>query len=377
MLKLKNEKINLTSWVEIERNSLLKNIQSIKSLLNPETEFMAVVKSNAYGHGLVEVSEIIQSFVDWFGVNSFEEAEKINSKKPILILGFTSPDLLHHVIEKGFRQVVYDLEILRKLEVLASKLHRKVSIHLKIETGTNRLGVKLEDLDRFTKVLKRSENVILEGLYSHLADAEKGPKDNFTKTQLGKLNEAISLLQQRGFKVPLSHIGASAATLLNQDTHLDLVRVGISLYGLWPSKETEQSSDIELLPVLSWKTRVAQLKLIRKNETIGYGRIFRAKNDMRVAILPIGYFEGYDRKLSNKGYVLISGKPAKVVGRVCMNMTMVDVTNIGNVKMGDEVILIGRQGQNTVTVEELAQITETINYEVVSRINPNLPRVVV
>lgn len=378
------------SWVEIDKRALLSNIASFRKLVSPEIKFLAVVKGNAYGYGLVEVSQIAKDKIDWFGVNNLDEAltlKNLGIDKPILILGYTQNSRLPEVIKNDFRQVIYNKETALAL----IKLKKPAKVHLKIETGTNRQGVSEKDLAEIVKILKNSA-VVIEGVSTHFATLEE-EENAFYKVQLERFKEQLELLKRFGINPPLKHTASTAAAFLYPETYFNMVRVGIGLYGLWPSELVKKLAKkkgikFELKPVLTWKTKVVQVKNVKKGQTIGYGRTYSAKQNMRIAILPVGYYDGYDRALSNNSQVLIHGKFAPVVGRVMMNMIIVDITHIGGVQVEDEVVLIGKQvvsreavkrsgSQNEITAEELAEKIGTINYEIVSRINPLLPRIIV
>jgi alanine racemase len=278
--------------------------------------------------------------------------------------------------------VILNLSAAKKARQVAKKLSRKARIHLKVETGTNRLGICGKDLIRLAKFCSLQNEIFLEGLYTHYANIEDTLDPSFAQEQLRKFKEAERLLQKRGVKIPFKHTACTAAAILFKETNFNLIRLGLGLYGLWPSRETkisaqEKGMKINLQPVLTWKTRVAQVKEVAKGETIGYGRTFTTARKTKMAVLPVGYWDGYDRGLSNQGQVLIKGYPAPVIGRICMNMMMVDITSIPRIKSEDEVVLLGKQGKEEITAEEIAQKIGTINYEVVTRINPLIPRKVV
>lgn len=367
------------SWVEIDKRALLSNIASFRKLVSPKVKFLAVVKGNAYGHGLVEVVQIIKDKIDWFGVNSLDEASALKNlgiAKPILILGYTQNSRLPEVIKNDFRQVIYNKETALAL----IKLKKPAKVHLKIETGTNRQGVSDKDLAEIVNILKNSA-VVIEGVSTHFATLEE-EENAFYKEQLERFKKQLSKLTALGVQPLIKHTASTAAAILYPETYFNMVRVGIGLYGLWPSelvKKLARKKGIKftLKPVLTWKTKIAQIKEVRKGQTIGYGRTYRAKNSMKIAILPVGYYDGYDRALSNNSQVLIHGKFAPIVGRVMMNMIVADITHIGGVQPEDEAVLIGKQGENQITAEELADKIGTINYEVVTRINSLLPRVLV
>jgi alanine racemase len=256
-------------------------------------------------------------------------------------------------------------------------------VHLKLETGTQRQGIAAQDVPRFVSRIASSSGLVLEGLTTHFANIEDTTDHGFALTQIERFGQAAAELAEAGVRVPVRHAACSAAAILFARTHLDLVRIGISLYGLWPSRETyvacleRGKPTLELRPALTWKTRVAQVKQVPEGSFVGYGCTHRTTRDSRIAVLPVGYHEGYDRGLSGLSHVLIRGRRAPLRGRVCMNMLMVDVTDIPGVALEDEVVLLGRQGEERVAAEQLAAWCGTIAYEIVSRIHPDLPRVVV
>ncbi len=369
------------SRIEISKRALLSNVQAFRKLLSPKTKFLSVVKANAYGHGLELVAKVLQSKVDFFGVDNFEEVYLLRGagiRKPILVLGFVAPKELSKLIKLGVSFAIYREDILEKVVGVASRLGQKAKVHLKIETGTNRQGVVSEDLPKLTKILRIKKRVVLEGVYTHFANIEDTTDPSFAMEQLEKFNRALSVLEKNSLVPKMAHTAATAAALLYPQTHFDMVRIGIGLYGLWPSREVRRvSQTMKLVPALSWRTQVVQIKDVPVNESVGYGRTFRAQRPSKIAILPVGYSDGYDRHLSNKGKVLIRDKFAPVVGRIAMNMMTVDVTGIPGVEVEDEVVLIGRQGSEEVVVDDLANLLGTINYEVVARLNPTIPRVLV
>lgn len=377
------------SWVEIDKKALFYNISQLKKLLSDKTKLMTVVKGNAYGHGISEIANIINNKIDWLGVNSLDEAillKKSGIVKPILILGYTQISRLNEVVENNFRQVVYNKQTVKEL----IRIGKPVKVHIKIETGTNRQGIDskelLEILDQIKKSRVKIEGVYtqrleIEGISTHFATLEE-EQNAYYKKQLDRFQKQLALIKSTGVNPKIIHTASSAAAILYRQTHFDMVRVGIGLYGLWPSELVKEIAkkrkiSLKLKPVLIWKTRFVQIKTVEKGETIGYGRIYKADRDMQIAILPIGYYDGYDRRLSNNSQVLIDGQFANVIGRVMMNMIIVDVTKIKNIKVEDEVILIGKSGVNEITAKDLAEKIGTINYEVVTRINPQIPRVII
>ncbi|MFC1671010.1 alanine racemase [Spirochaetota bacterium] len=380
------ENKNPLIWVEIDKGAIEHNISAIKSLLNDNVSFCAVVKSNAYGHGILEVSRIaLGAGAGWLGVNSLSEAKflrKNGFNVPIIILGYVQLNEYEEIIENDLRCVIYNLENLREFDRAASKLNRTAYVHLKLETGTNRQGIAYEDLPDFAKLLKASKNLKLEGLSTHFANIDDTSDQTYADFQKENFNRSASFLEEDGFKIDIKHTACSAAAILFPETYHNMVRVGISMYGMWPSRETYLSSvredvpKIEFKPALTWKTKIAQIKTIGKGEYVGYGCSWRSSQDnTKIAVCPVGYFDGYDRLISNNGYVIIGDKRAPICGRVCMNIIMVDVTHIEGAALEDEVILLGSTKSETISAELMASWIGTINYEVTTRINPLLPRI--
>ncbi|MCR4278583.1 MAG: alanine racemase [bacterium] len=374
------------SWVEISKKALTHNVGVFRTVIDTDSQYkvnlMTVLKSNAYGHGLTEVASIVHKNVDWFGVDSVDEGialRKSDVRHPILVMGYTPKMRLRELIQHNLSFVVYNSEIIRSLKALSDVGH-PIKVHIKIEAGTNRQGVAGEELRELTRAIKRAGNIEVEGAYTHFADVEEGTA--FAKKQITLFNEGLAILKHEGIEPKLRHTACSAGILRLPEAHFDMVRLGISLYGLWSSPSTKNSilrrtgGDIILHPVLTWKTVVAQVKDVKKGTAVGYGCSEVVKKNSKIAVIPVGYYDGFDRHLSNKGAVLIRGKRCKIVGRICMNMCMVDVSGVKGVKMEDEVVLIGKQGKEEISAEEMANIVGTINYEIVTRINPLLPRVV-
>jgi len=378
---------SLLNWIEIDRTALVENVRRFKGHIGQGVRLASVVKANAYGHGLVEVSRIaLEAGADWLAVNSVEEAcclRDAGITSPIISLGYVPCGMLEEAIRRDLRLTVYSRETVDRLAEAAARLRRECRLHIKVETGTNRQGVRPEEIVSFARRLHALPFLVLEGLSTHFANIEDVTEHLFAERQLRNFEAVIRLLEREGIRVPVRHAACTAAAILFPATLFNMARVGIGLYGLWPSKETKISALQagiplnELRPVLTWKTRIAQIKRVPSGETIGYGCTDVATQDSRLAILPVGYYDGYDRSLSSIGYVLIHGRRAPVRGRVCMNMIMVDVTNIPEAGLEDEVVLLGRQGSDSISADVLAAKIGTINYEVVTRINPRLPRLVV
>ncbi len=374
------------TWVEIDERALVGNITTLKSLLAPGTKFCAVVKANAYGHGQKEVVQIAsRSGVDAFAIDPIDDALALRRLLPsalLIVLGYTLQDRLEEAVAERLHLTVYDVETIRRLESIAAKRAATAFLHLKIETGTARQGVLAESLPDILDLLRRSPHIKLAGVSTHFANIEDTTDTRFATQQLDRFQEAVRSVREAGFEPEWIHSACSAAIILYPDTHGTLVRAGIALYGLWPSAQTELTArqhmiKCPLTPVLTWKTRVAQIKTLPAGTSIGYGLTETLKRQSRIAVLPVGYWDGYDRKLSSVGEVLVSGHRCKVMGRVCMNIIMVDVSEVPNVAPEHEVVLLGRSGRHAVPAEGMAEKIGTIPYEIVTRINPLTPRIIV
>jgi alanine racemase len=367
------------NWVEVDARALRGNVREFRRRLGTGPLLGAVVKSNAYGHGMPEAAAVARAAgASWLCVNNLDEAVRLRDAghdAPVLVMGYVRLADLGEVVARDLRPVVYNLATIEELDRCAT--------HLKVETGTNRQGILETDVPAFVRRVRASEGLTLEGLTTHFANIEDTTDHSFAEAQIAAFQRISDAARDAGGPVPIRHSACSAATLLFNRTHLDLARIGISLYGLWPSRETYVSClergkpSLDLRPVLSWKTRVAQVKDVPEGGYVGYGCAFRATRSTRIAVLPVGYFEGYDRGLSGVAHVLVHGKRAPVRGRVCMNMCMVDVTDVPGVAVEDEVVLLGRQGEERISAEQMASWCGTISYEIVSRIHPSLPRLVV
>ena len=370
------------SWVEVSGSRLRENLKTFRGILEPKTKLLTVVKSNAYGHGLELTSKAIAGHTDWFGVDSVAEATAIGgvaADKPVLILGYFAAEHAGPIVARGIRQVVYRMDVARALSSEAVKQGKPARVHLKVETGTNRQGVPMADVAKFGQVVAALPGIEIEGIYTHFANIEDTLDPTFAQGQFGRFNEAVRTLGEVGVHPPEIHAASTAGILLYPETHFTMVRLGIGAYGVWPSRETrlaarERSSSVTLRPALTWKTRIAQLKQIEAGEYVGYGLSFQAGRPMTLAIIPTGYYEGYDRHLSGAGRAIVHDQAVPVVGRVAMNMTILDVTNVGDAKLDDEVILLGKQGETEVLADELADKIGTISYEILARINPQLER---
>ena len=377
----------LAQWVEVSRKALTRNVSQFRRRVGSGRKLLAVVKANAYGHGILEVSRIaIGAGADWLGVNSLEEGIELRRagvRAPILVLGYVPLGRLGDAVARGLRLTVYNKASVDGLAAACRRLKKKARVHVKVETGTNRQGVLEGELPAFARSIQRRPGLVLEGLSSHFANIEDTTDHSFPQRQLAAFERSVRGLEKAGIEVPIKHMSCTAATILFPETYFDMVRVGIGLYGLWPSKETylscalDKRESLTLEPVLTWKARIAQVKRIAKGGAVGYGCTFRATRRTTLAVIPVGYYDGYDRGLSNTAYVLVRGQRAPLRGRVAMNFSTADVTDIPGVGIEDEVVLLGADGRERITAEQLAALAGTISYEIVARINPLVPRIVV
>ncbi len=376
------------SWIEIDARPLACNLRKFKARLGTATRLMAVVKAQAYGHGALPVARVaLGAGADWLGVFDLGEALALRAAglaAPTLVMGYVPLADLGEAVAAELRVTASSLETLEGAAAAARSLGRPARLHLKLETGTHRLGLDGEPLARALALLRaHPAELRLEGVHTHFANIEDTTEHDFARGQLGRFQALLAEIRAAGFPVELPHTACTAAAILFPQTYFALARVGIGLYGLWPSKETllsalAQGQDtLRLEPAMAWKTRVVQVKDVPAGAYVGYGCTYRCTRPTRLAVLPVGYANGLDRRLSNQGHVLVRGARAPIRGRVCMNLCMIDVTDIPAARLEDEVVLLGSQGEERVSAEQLAAWMGTINYEVVTRADPHAPRVLV
>lgn len=375
---------DLATWCEVDLAALEHNARALRSLVSPGARLAIVVKSDAYGHGLEVCGRTFAAAgADGLVVNTPGEAQRLRAagvSGPLYLCGPVRPAQAGLVVATGARPVVYDRAAAAALGAAAVAAGRTVGVHLKVETGTQRQGVAGDEVVAFARWLVALPGVELEGLCTHFADVEDGENHRFARAQLAALEEARQGLRAAGIKVALCHAASSAAALLIPESRLDLVRVGIAAYGLWPSGGVERLAaargvDAQLQPALSWHARVAQVRQVPAGASVGYGRTcYLGGPGRQLAVLPVGYYEGLGRRRSNSGHVLVRGQTAPVRGRVCMNMAMVEVTGIPGVGAGDTATLIGRDGAAAIDAAQAATWAGTIPYEAVACIHPSVPR---
>jgi len=370
---MKHETQQFRTWVEVSESAIRNNVKVVKKLLNPETKLMAVVKSNAYGHGPATAGLFSKYGVDWFGVDNIDEAIELRKqgiRKPILVLGYTPLERARDAVFYNVQSTIYDAGWFK-----SSKLKSKnYKLHLKIDTGMSRQGVLVDDLPKLLRQIPKGLN--FEGVFTHFANADNLKDRSYPNLQFSRFKKALNLISSSGIKFEMIHAAATTGLLTMPESHLDLVRAGVALYGLWPSVEfAKKFQHLNLKPVLSWRTRIVQIKNISRGTPIGYGIAEQVKKKTTIGVLPVGYYDGYSRNLSSLGEVLVNGKRCKVLGRLSMNLTVIDLSKTQNAKVWDEAVLIGKQGKSEITATEIADRIKTISYEVVSRINPLLPRI--
>lgn len=368
--------------LRISLSALEHNAQALRALVGPQHAAF-VVKSNAYGHGLVETALAIERFAAKLCVYSIEEALELRDgglTAPILILGPIPPARLDEAIDANAEIALWDVKaFMRDVAAAAKRVQTRAKVHVKINTGLNRLGLAPEDLPDAVETYGKVRDLEIAGVFSHLAAAEELDSP-YTMFQLGRFNDAYAhaepILAASG-ATPIRHIAASAAAMLWPQTRLDLSRFGIALYGLWPSAQTREAMDggqLPLQPVLSYESQLVAVREIDTGEPVGYGTTFHAPRRMRVGVVPLGYADGVPRALSNKGAVAIDGERAAIIGRVAMNMFFVDLTHAPNAHVGTKVTLIGRDGTAEFTADDWAAWSDTINYEIVTRLPSTLTR---
>lgn len=370
-------------WAEIDLDSAEYNFKLIKTKLSDTTKLCCVVKADAYGHGAVRLSKLYECLgADYFAVSNIEEAiqlRKNDIKKPILILGYTHPKCAGLLSKFDIEQSVFSLEYARQLNEFATENKVNIKIHIKLDTGMGRIGFSCKKKSDLTPELDDAvascmlKNLIPYGVFTHFAVAdEKENGAEYTKNQYTNFKFGIDYMESRGISFKIKHCSNSAGILDYPDYQMDMVRAGIILYGLSPS---EKAFNTSLKPLISLKAKISQVKILKKGECVSYGCKYKAQRDTVVATVPVGYADGLWRMNSDKGYMLVNGKKAKIIGRICMDQTMLDVTDNDNIKESDTVVIIGQSGGEYISVNEIASNCETINYEIVCAIGKRVPRI--
>lgn len=378
------------SIITISKEAHKTNIDFIKKTFGNKVILSSVVKGNAYGHGLAEFSKMAHSNgIEHFSVFDVEEAkivfDTLGKKVAILIMGFVADDDLPWVIENEIEFFVFERYRLAKATKVAKKIKKKAILHIEVETGMNRTGFSIKNIPKVAQfIIKEKENLRFKGLCTHYAGAESIANYYRVSQQIEIFNKADEIIKSFGIEPEIRHSACSAASMMFPETRMDLVRVGILQYGLWPSPEVlvsylnSKKKKIDPLEcVISWKSEVMSVKRVKSGEFIGYGTSFMAKDHMKIATIPLGYSHGYSRALSNQGRVLINGQRCVVIGTVNMNMLTVDVTEVEHVKKGDEVVLIGKQEELSLTVASFSDMSNQLNYELLTRISKTIPRKII
>ncbi len=368
---------NMRVYAEIDLGAIKENAENVRQIVGNGTKIMAVVKADGYGHGAVRAAKAVEGVADAFAVATIEEAIELRNcgiDKEILILGYIFPDYYKFALKYDVSLTVFSYETAEMLSKAAAESKKTAKIHIAVDTGMGRIGFSPnEESAREVKRISNLENIEIEGLFSHFATADEKSKE-YSLKQLQKYTEFCEMLEKEGVTVNAKHICNSAGITELSQGNFDMVRMGIVMYGLYPSDEVDKSK-ISLRPAMSIKSSVVHLKTIKCGDSVSYGRKFTAKGDTVVATVPVGYADGYPRQVSNKSRVIINGEYAPVIGNVCMDQMMVDVTGIEKVAIGDDVILVGQDGEKKVAVEEIASLAGTINYEIVCGIGKRVPRI--
>ncbi len=361
---------------EIDMDAILHNFDDVKKRLNKGTKILAVLKADGYGHGAVPVADLLKDKIDYFGVSIIEEAKELRQsgiKNPILIFGYTSPDHFDELLRSDVEQTIFQLDVAQKLSCAAVAMGKTAKIHIEVDTGMTRLGLSpdAESLE-IVKQIATLPNIEIKGIYTHFACADFTDKTS-EKEQRKLFLEFLRGVEESGISIPIKHICNSAA-VVDDDDYFDMVRVGLLLYGLFPSEELHKER-LNLIPAMQLKTHVIFVNTVEPGRGVSYGHTYVTTKQTKIATLPIGYADGYPRALSSRGRVLINGKFAPIIGRVCMDLMMVDVTDIPDVEVENEVTLIGTEGENTISAEEIGALSESFNYEIICGVSKRVPKV--
>jgi alanine racemase len=377
-----------TSYIELSKKALNHNLQFLKSKLKPGVRYSMVIKGNAYGHGIESILPMVEEAgIDHFAVFSVDEAMRAHKIKQkhceIMIMGFIDDEYLEWAIEHDVSFYVFTMERLRAVLSVARKTSKPARVHIELETGMHRTGFLQNELTDVAELLTKNDKLLfLEGLCTHFAGAEHLGNFDRVNQQMARFERTCRWFHDFGLKPRFRHVACSAGLLNFPDSAMDLVRIGISNYGFWPSEETRMLHLREngnlpkdpLLRVLSWKSKIMSVNHVQEGEYVSYGKSYITNRDSLIAVVPVGYGYGFSRTLSNLGHVLVRGKRATVVGTVNMNMMVIDVTDIEDVKVNDEVVLIGDQGTNTITVSSFSDMNNSMNYELLTRLPQEIPR---
>ena len=368
-------------YAKIDLDAIAYNMEQMKQNIRPETKVMAVIKADGYGHGAVQIAEMMErwNYIWGFAVATLDEAVVLRTEgiqKPILVLGCVFPDQYMEMLKHEIRMNIYTEEMAESISRMAAREGKTAYMHIKLDTGMSRLGFGINEQSAETiKRISKMPNVNMEGIFTHFTKADEKDK-SFTKKQIQEFVWMTERLKEKNVRFTYEHCSNSAGIIDVPEANFDIVRAGISTYGLYPSEEVDKTN-VKLKPALALKSHVAFVKEIERGTPVSYGGTFVAKEKMKIATIPVGYADGYPRSLSNKGYVLIRGKKAPILGRVCMDQFMVDVTKIEGVSFGDKVTMIGKDGNEILPVEVLSELSGRFNYEFVCDLGKRIPRVYV
>ena len=368
-------------YAKIDLDAIAYNMEQMKQNIRPETKVMAVIKADGYGHGAVQIAEMMErwNYIWGFAVATLDEAVVLRTEgiqKPILVLGCVFPDQYMEMLKHEIRMNIYTEEMAEAIARMAEREGKTAYMHIKLDTGMSRLGFGINEQSAETiKRISKMPNVNMEGIFTHFTKADEKDK-SFTKKQIQEFVWMTERLKEKNVRFTYEHCSNSAGIIDVPEANFDIVRAGISTYGLYPSEEVDKTN-VKLKPALALKSHVAFVKEIERGTPVSYGGTFVAKEKMKIATIPVGYADGYPRSLSNKGYVLIRGKKAPILGRVCMDQFMVDVTQIEGVSFGDKVTMIGKDGNEILPVEVLSELSGRFNYEFVCDLGKRIPRVYV
>ncbi|MBY0754233.1 alanine racemase [Clostridium sardiniense] len=371
------DKIIRPVWAEIDLDKIAFNMRNIKNVAG-DREVIAVIKADAYGHGAVELAEVLlENGASRFAVAIITEAIELREsgiKAPIMILGYTPIEFGQDLIKYDIEQTVYDLEYAKQLSEIALKMGKKAKIHIALDTGMGRIGF-MPNEESLNEVLEIAslDGIETVGIFTHFSTADEEDKE-YTNYQFAKIQNFIKMLSNNGVNIPIKHVSNSGAIIDLPETYLDAVRAGIILYGYYPSNEVNKER-LSIEPALTLKAKIGHVKKLEKGMYVSYGRTFKTERDSIIATLPIGYADGYSRLLSGKAKVIVNGKFANVIGRICMDQCMIDVTDVGEVKVGDEVIILGEDRDLKFNADDMAELIGTINYDILCMIKHRVPRI--
>lgn len=361
----------INAWLEINLNNLTHNINYLKTIIPKNTKLMGVVKADAYGHGAIETSQYLESKgLDWLGVANIAEAKilrQFGRKLPILVLGSVFKEQIYVALKYNIELAITSLKSLEDIITESKKVNKQAFVHLKIDSGMGRVGVRLENLESVLNLLKNTDNIVLKGVFTHFAESEV--ENGFTNTQINEFEKALEIINKYGFKNFVIHASNSSGIIVHPRAYFDMVRAGIAMYGI------SDPIDINLKPVMSLKSKIINIKEVPSGNTLGYGRKYTTTRDSLIGIIPVGYADGLPRVLSNKQDVLIRGKRFPLVGNISMDQCMVDLTDLNCIEIGEQVTLLGTSGENTIRPEEWASKSYRISYEVLCGFGNRLPRV--